>query len=208
MYHNASQKISDDEREVSLNIFAELYALLPQHHAFFRPVVAGFYGIGMFVKQNIEVLGEGEVAIHENPSYSGRGPTHSRNLQWLKCRFNNQPYTILNVHGLWNGKGKTDSPERIAQSQRIRSFVEGESTPKIVCGDFNLRPDTESVKILEEGMNNLIKTYNITSTRTSLYPKKEKFADYIFTSPDIAIKSFEALQDEVSDHSPLLLHFE
>jgi endonuclease/exonuclease/phosphatase family metal-dependent hydrolase len=207
VYHNAPSKISDDDREVHLNIFSELQTALPEHTAFFRPVVEGVYGIGMFVKKTIEVLQEDEINIYHNPNYRGRGPTHSRNLQWLRCQINHHQHTILNVHGLWNGQGKTDSPERIGQSLKIRGFLQSIHTPKILCGDFNLRPDTESVKILEEGMHNLISSYNISSTRTSLYPKEEKFADYVFTSPDIAVNVFEALQDEVSDHSPLLLDF-
>ena len=81
------------------------------------------------------------------------------------------------------------------------------NVPKVLCGDLNLRPDTESVKILEKGMNNLIQTHKVNSTRTSYYPKPEKFADYIFTSPEITVKAFEVLKDEVSDHSPLLLDF-
>jgi endonuclease/exonuclease/phosphatase family metal-dependent hydrolase len=207
VYHNALNRVSDDDREVHLNIFSELQTVLPNHTAFFRPVVEETYGIGMFVKKEIDVLEEGEIYIHHNPNYRGRGPTHSRNLQWVKCCIDQQNHTILNVHGLWNGQGKTDSPERIAQSQKIREFMQDIRTPKILCGDFNLRPDTQSVKILETDMHNLIQTYRITSTRTSLYPKEEKFADYVFTSPEITVNSFEALKDEVSDHSPLLLDF-
>ncbi len=51
-------------------------------------------------------------------------------------------------------------------------------------------------------MNNLIQIHNITSTRTRLYPKEEQFADYILTSPEIIVNAFQALKDEVSDHSP------
>ena len=207
MYHNAPTKISDEDRFVSLNIFSELQALLPNHEGFFRPVVNDIYGIGMFVKKEIEVLEEGEVTIHENPHYRGLGPTHSRNLQWIKFQTNNRPFAIINVHGLWNGKGKTDCPERILQSKKIRAFLDTLQTPKVLCGDFNLRPDTESIKIIEPGMNNLIQRFNIQSTRTSLYPKQEKFADYIFTSQEINVHHFEVLKDEVSDHCPLLLHF-
>lgn len=207
VYHKAQEKISTEDRENSLNIFEELQNILLDHHAFFKPVVNHVYGIGMFIRKDVEVLDEGDILIHENPNYSGSGPTHSRNLQWIKCRFNHQIYSISNVHGLWNGNGKTDSPERIAQSQRIMSFLDNLSTPKIVCGDFNLRPDTVSIKMLENGMTNLIKAYNVHSTRTRLYSKEEKFADYIFTSPDIAINQFETLEDEVSDHKPLLLDF-
>ena len=207
VYHNAPKKISDEDRAVSLNIFSELRSLLPHHQPFFRPVVNHIYGIGMFVKKGIDVLEEGEVNIHDNPAYRGVGPTHSRNLQWVKCQMDRKDYTIMNVHGLWNGQGKTDAPERILQSQKIRTFLDTLQTPKILCGGLNLRPDTESIKILERGMKNLIQHFNIQSTRTSLYPKKEKFADYVLTSPEITVNHFEVLKDKVSDHAPLLLDF-
>lgn len=207
VYHNAQNKMADDDRVVSLNIFSELQTLLPNHTAIFRPVTEDAYGIAMFIKKGIDVLREGDISIHENPSYPGRGPTHSRKLQWIECCTDNQDYFILNVHGLWNGMGKTDSPARIAQSQKIREFLDSIDKPKILCGDFNLRPDTESMKILEKGMTNLIQTYNIHSTRTNLYSKEEKYADYILISPEIIVKDFEKLMDEVSDHSPLFLEF-
>lgn len=208
VYHNAPEKISSEERKVSLNIFSELQELLADHNSYFRPVVENVFGVGTFVRKNIEILGEGEITIHINENYSGRGPMHSRNLQWLNCRVNGKDLHIMNVHGLWNGMGKTDTPDRICQSQRIRAFMDSISTPKIVCGDFNLRPDTESLKILESDMVNHVKTNSVTSTRTSLYSKSEKFADYILTSPDIAVKRFNVLKDEVSDHAPLFLDFE
>lgn len=207
VYNNAPNKISTEDREVSLNIFSELQTILSDHNAFFRPVVGNIYGIGMFVTKEIDILEEGEFTIHENPYYQGSGPTHSRSLQWLTCQEKNIKYSILNVHALWNGMGKTDSPERIAQSQRINQFMAAIKSPKILCGDFNLRPDTESLMILEQGMINLLKKYDIKSTRSNLYQKEEKFADYIFTSPGIIDNSFEVLSDEVSDHLPLLLDY-
>lgn len=207
VYHKADRKVSDEDRAVSLNIFSELQVHLSEHKAFFRPTVNQTYGIGMMVKKEIEVVREGEVVIHENPHYHGIGPTHSRNLQWVECRLENQTYTIINLHGLWNGLGKTDSPERISQAFRIKAFVEAIDSPKIVCGDFNLRPDTESMQVIEQGMHNLIKTHGISSTRTSHYSKKEKFADYILTSPEVKVADFKVLEHEVSDHAPLLLDF-
>jgi endonuclease/exonuclease/phosphatase family metal-dependent hydrolase len=207
VYHNAHEKISSEDRKVSLNIFSELRDLLPEHNAFFRPVVENVFGIGTFVKKDLDVLGEGDISIHVNHQYSGRGPTHSRNLQWLECHINQKIYSIINVHGLWNGMGKTDSPARISQSMRIREFMDTIKTPKILCGDFNLRPDTESMKIIEKDMINHIQVNNVTSTRTSLYPKSEKYADYVFTSPEIEVNRFEVLKDEVSDHAPLYIEF-
>lgn len=207
VYHRASQKTSSDDRSVNLNIFADLQAVLPQHQAFFRPVVNGAYGIGMMIKKTVEVLEEGDIIIHANPNYPGLGPTHSRNLQWALCRANQQICSIFNVHGLWNGQGKTDTPERLAQSQRIKGFLDSMHTPKILCGDFNLRPDTESILLLEADLKNLIKTHEVRSTRTALYPKEEKYADYIFISSEIIVNSFTVLSDEVSDHAPLFIDY-
>lgn len=207
VYNNAQHKISTENREHCLTIFSEIQHLLPNHQGFFRPVVGKIYGIGMFIKNNIAVLNEDEIIIHDNPHYAGSGPTHSRNLQWAECCINECRYFILNVHGLWNGYGKNDSPARIAQSQVIREFIDTIKRPIILCGDFNLKPETESIKILEMGLDNLIKAHDIQSTRTHYYLKEEKFADYIFTSPEIAIKSFRVLNDAVSDHAPLFLDF-
>ncbi len=79
--------------------------------------------------------------------------------------------------------------------------------PQVLCGDFNLTPDTKSIEILEEGMVNHIKHNNITNTRSSFYEKEIRFADYILTSPDIHVGEFAVLPDEVSDHLALQMQF-
>jgi endonuclease/exonuclease/phosphatase family metal-dependent hydrolase len=207
VYFNAHRTIADKKRELSLNIFSDLQKLLPDHHAIFKPAVENVYGIGMLIKNNIDIISEGEINIHQKQHYPGIGVNHDRNLQWIECELNNKIYSILNIHGLWNGKGKKDTPERLNQSQRIRQFMDTINTPKILCGDFNLRPDTKSMSILEQGMCNLITSHNIRSTRTRFYTKEEQFADYILTSPEIIVNQFSVMKDEVSDHSPLLIDF-
>ena len=77
VYHNAENKISIEDRKVSLNIFSELQELLRDHSGFFRPAVNNCYGISTFVKNNIPVLGEGEISIYHNENYPGLGPSHS-----------------------------------------------------------------------------------------------------------------------------------
>lgn len=205
VYHNAQEMITIEDRKVSLNIFSELQALLPHHIGYFKPAVDGIYGISMFIKKQINVLAEGDYVIHDNPTYLGRGPAHSRILQWAKCNIDGTLYMIMNVHGLWNGRGKTDTPERIAQSKKIKQWMDNVDERKILCGDFNLNPNTKSLQIIADGMHNLIEAYKISSTRTSYYPKEGKFADYVFTSPDITVKHFSVLKDEISDHAPLLI---
>ena len=207
LYDNAKDQMSDEPRQPDLNIFTELKKFLPNHNAFFRPTIRNEYGIGMFVKKEIEVLEEGEVILKNVSNYVGSGGDHTRNMQWVKCSVENKNFVVMNVHGLWTGIDKKDNPDRLEQSERIKKFLDSTTCPKILTGDFNLLPNTQSIAMLESGMENLIKTYHVTSTRTSFYAKEEKYADFMFVSPEVKVSNFSVLPDEVSDHSPLLLDF-
>jgi endonuclease/exonuclease/phosphatase family metal-dependent hydrolase len=214
VYHRADHKISTDDRWVSLTGLDDIHAKMPSHQSFFRPVVNENYGLASLVHPKIQVLEEGYEWIHENPEYPGFGAAHPRILQWIKCQFNQKAFFVINVHGLWNGQGKTDTPARIEQSIRISHFLKALNAPFVLCGDFNLRPDAESLSIIQNsvpGMKNWIDLSGTISTRSRFYLKPEKFADYIFTSPEVCVSRFEVLSDEssqVSDHLPLLLDFE
>ena len=97
----------------------------------------------------------------------------------------------------------------LKQSQIIKDFLAKRREKKqIVCGDFNLLPNTESMGMLEVGMRNLIKEFNIPTTRNKNYERAEKHADYVLISPTVGVKNFRAVDIEVSDHLPLMLEFE
>ena len=169
------------------------------------------YGLAIFIKKEIKTLSHHHEVIFGEEEFSNENPkTHRRVIQTVCIFKDGQPLAISNVHGLWNGQGKTDTPERIRQSQNIKKHINNFKHEVVLVGDFNLLPDTESLAIVADGMINLIKKCNITSTRTRLYTKHKEpvlFADYVFLSPNIKINSFEVLKDEVSDHAPLLLDF-
>ncbi|MEX0932264.1 MAG: endonuclease/exonuclease/phosphatase family protein [Parcubacteria group bacterium] len=205
IYHEATLDMVEEEyKEDSLNLFGDIQSILEEHVGYFRPCVNGCYGLAVFVKDTITVQREGEVTIYDAPDYKGGG-NHSRNLQYIEFEKDKEKYVVVNVHGLWNGEGKSDSPSRLSQSENIRNLVDSLEGSKIICGDMNLLPETESMKILEKGMRNLISEYKVSSTRSSLYKKPLKFADYILVSPDLEVKDFKVLPDEVSDHLPLFL---
>ncbi len=189
----------------------EISKLLYEHEYFFKPQLLNDYGIMMLIKKNLTVTEEGEIYVYKEKGYLPPGDVgnHARNIQYATIETKNGPVTIINFHGLWNGKGKTDSEDRIMQSQNIINFLKTLNNPLILCGDFNLLPDTKSIRMFEEfGLRNLIKELGIASTRTSYYKKPEKHADYCFVSKNIKVKEFKVLPDEVSDHSPLYLDFE
>lgn len=207
IYENAREIMEEEYPDAMFDQFSDLQTLLPQHQGFFRPTLRGVYGLALFIKKDISLDEEGELFIHHSSSESVTDGHHSRNMQWVKFNLEGRTFTVMNVHGLWNGKGKTDTPERIAQSKVIREFMDKAEGEKILVGDFNLNPDTESVEILAQGMKNLINEHSVTSTRTSLYEKPGKFADYVFVSPSIEVKNFRVLPEEVSDHAALFLEF-
>lgn len=116
---------------------------------------------------------------------------------------------MINTHGLWIGGGKGDTPERLAQSERLNGFVTAQRDPVVLCGDFNLLPDTKSLRIIEKNLRNLISEFHVSTTRSRLAPEsKGKFADYVFVSPELRVTGFRALEVLVSDHLPLSVELE
>jgi len=195
--------------DVNHNVLDDIDEVLKDHRYFFRPRLGDHYGLAIFVKNNIDVIEEGEVWVHKEKGYVPKDHVgrHAINLQYIIIGKENKT-TIYNFHGLWNGQGKGDSDDRLLQSDKITEFVKDTKNPFVLTGDFNLLPETESIKRIEElGVSNLITQYNIKSTRTSLYNKDVPFADYMFVSKDIDVKKFKMMDDEVSDHMAMCLEF-
>ncbi len=189
----------------------EIADALSGHEYFFHPHHGNHYGLMMLVRKGMDILGSGDVFVYKDRGHIPEGDVgnHARNIQYVTFMHNGAQSTVINFHGLWNGKGKTDSDERILQSENIVRFIEQLNGEVVLNGDFNLLLDTDSIKILEEaGLRNLIREYGIISTRTSYYTKPEKFADYTFVSDGVKVIDFRVLTTEVSDHSPLLLEIE
>lgn len=210
MFDNAINARVDELGNIDINLYRTITDLLPSHRGFYAPSQDDDEGLAIFVKPDIELEEVGDVFVHRfrNAMIDSDGKTLGRNIQFAKCRQNGQDFTIINFHGLWNGGGKSDSPDRLQQSKKILEFMNTQAHRKIILvGDFNLAPDTESLAILEKGMRNLIKENGVTSTRNHYYTKPVKFADYAIVSNDLDLKKFEVLQDVVSDHLPLLMEF-
>ncbi len=200
-----------DNSQIMTRGLKEISEVLPKHNAFFRPHHGDNYGLLMLVNKNLSIVEEGEVFVHKEKGYvvEGDAGNHARNIQYCTIKTTTGSVTVMNFHGLWNGKGKTDTEDRIQQSKNILTFTSKLDGEYVLCGDFNLLPDTESLKLFEAaGLRNLIKEYGISSTRTSFYTKPEKHADYIFVTKGIQVKDFKVLPDEVSDHAPLLIEVE
>src|SRR3989344_4637350 len=208
-----------------MNIFDDIAKLLPNHKPFFGSVQDGWdnegpvdfevgFGQATFVRDTIVVdqaehlivWGEKNGAI---PEVDGSVPG---GMMCTSFKYKEKKhYTVCNVHGAAYPGSKLDTPERLAQSDKIKNFLASRGQDNIiVCGDFNLLPTTKSIALLEENLINLISKYDISRTRSTLSPyygtaDEQKFADYTFVSPNIEIKEFQILQDQVSDHLAMYL---
>lgn len=210
MYNNVPQSEIETPEERQ-DFFEEVKIILSDFEGYFIPQIDGI-GLATFVHKDVGVENVSSTTIlsAEDLSNSRFPDGHSqwpRVLQSVSLKEKN--LTLYNFHGFW-GVGKKDCPETNLQTKRLLEVLNRDQNRKILTGDFNLNPDTEAISALERIMQNPLKISSFTSTRSSLYPKRDisPFADYTFVSPEIKVQDFQVLPDEVSDHLALQLRFE
>jgi len=193
-----------ESRGVRLNILADIAAALPGFHCLIAPIGSGYDTSGP-----IDIDVSEEERLQKNKTIDDI----PCNFQYVCFRAENKAFTICNMHGVANPGDKKDNDERLEQSNKVINFLAGKKGAKILCGDFNLLPETKSIAMIEEaGMINLIKKFAIECTRSRLSPwfgspDFQEFADYTFVSPDVNVLNFTVPDVEVSDHLPLVLEF-
>ncbi|MFO1070246.1 MAG: endonuclease/exonuclease/phosphatase family protein [Geminicoccaceae bacterium] len=207
------------------NLLDEVGTVLPEHAAMFCPAAQGAlwdgavplasrFGLATFVHRDLAVIGQAQGFVHGRYAADGYGP-HPRPRNAHVVRLHDPrtgvPVTVAQLHGLRDPvAGKRDTPERLAQAQRLKALVEAVAQPGdrlVVCGDFNVEPDSATFEILGTlGLRDLVTGRGHAGTRTSHYAKPGKFADYMLVGADLAEAPFEVVRaPEVSDHCPLLL---
>jgi len=186
------------------------------------------FGHAMFVHNNFYVEKSGKEGIIRQIEDDGSDEYIDKRgtLQWLQVDINDKQVIVAQFHGLRSSEGKGDTPERMRQSESVRKFLDEkiqEGLEVILCGDFNLYPDTESMRILEEGLTegmedneqknkfrlrNLITEHGIKTTRNRHSKNTNELSDYILVSSGIEVEDFRVEEDsETSDHLPLYLKF-
>jgi exonuclease III len=208
-----------------VHIFDELVRLLPEYHSCFYPAQRNFdlegispieteSGQATFTKKGIEIVAEDQVYTYEGREHPGDWSETATDFIFTRILWKGGILTILNFHGIGLPGHKLDIPTRLEQSKRILEFIAKEQGEIVLIGDFNLLPETESIKMIDRsGLRNLISEYGITMTRSKINPyygtpDQQNFADYAFVSGGITIEKFELPQECVaSDHLPMILEF-
>lgn len=117
---------------------------------------------------------------------------------------------LINYHGIWS-RDKMGSDKTKKACEVIKNFGLETDSGVIICGDFNLFPETNSIEVLNQEFTNLCNEFNIQSTRpetNELSNKSRNVVDYIFVNEKIKVNNFEVIKSNVSDHLPLVFEFD
>ena len=206
------------------NLFGEVSAALPAHRAFFcaaargplyegERVLQSEWGLATFVRRTFPIIAQAQDFVHGTFAADGFGPhPRSRNAHAVRLFDDGTgaPVTIAHMHGLRELTGKTDTPARHAQAKAFVELIlriarKGERL--VVCGDFNVLPDSVTLEALQAiGLTDLVTGGGHTDTRTSLYTKSGRYANYMLVNEAVKVRRFEVVREpEVSDHRALLL---
>jgi endonuclease/exonuclease/phosphatase family metal-dependent hydrolase len=132
-----------------------------------------------------------------------------RGFQVVDLEVMGKQLRLINYHGIWS-KDKKGSPNTQHACEMIREVGLNSAGALIICGDFNLFPGTDSIKVLSQSFKNLCDVFEINSTRpdvNELSGKSRNVVDYIFVNEQVEVNDFVVMQSNVSDHFPLLLDF-
>ncbi|WP_299153873.1 endonuclease/exonuclease/phosphatase family protein [uncultured Tateyamaria sp.] len=206
------------------NFFADVCAALPDHIATFCPAARGvlwdgdtsvpsYWGLATFVHRSLPIVGQAQGFVHKSYEPDGYGDhPRSRSAHGVRVFDHDAGHAIsvTHMHGLRDLAGKMDTAERTTQAHKLTALSTQLSEPgdlRIVCGDFNVEPDSDTLQILgQAGLTDLVTTCGFTSTRTAQYTKPGKFADYMLINDPGAVRDFDVVQTPiVSDHCPLNL---
>lgn len=220
------------ESKTRANLLAEMRRALPEFEGIYAPVQDGYvegkpgnkkisFGVATFVRRTHKIESSGSIFIHlaHNSYVTGDNLTLPANMLQTQLSVNGHHMMVCNVHGTAFPGHKLDTPERLGQSQIILDFAMDQEGEKIITGDFNLLPETESVRVFEEsGFQDLVADFGITTTRGTLikqlhpeYSTSEygfqEFADYTFATPGVHVSTYEVPDLSISDHLPLIVTF-
>lgn len=206
------------------NFFRDVCDALPDHVATFCTAAQGVlwdgdvstpsqWGLATFVHNSFPVIGQAQGFVHKQYSPVGYGDhPRSRSAHGIRVYDyeRDRPVCITHMHGLRDLNGKMDTPERAEQARQLLGLTRqiSEATDlSVICGDFNVEPDSETLRILKEaGLTELVENHGFPSTRNSHYKKLGKFADYMLINHLDEVRDFQVIYDpEVSDHCPLVL---
>ncbi len=196
---------------------------LPAYHHFFSPEMLmrypeGKINIGNALFSKFPITNQQTVFLnvpygeYDSVPIGGDFSKHPKNMQCCEILVEDQIVTVCNLHGIWGLNG-IDNEDRLKMSALIVEQVKDKSKV-ILAGDFNLKPNTQTIMNIEAYLTNIFKdeldtTFNLSRKDLDRFPGyATAVVDMIFTSQDLVVTKHTCPNRDVSDHLPLLIEID
>ncbi|MEM9551585.1 MAG: endonuclease/exonuclease/phosphatase family protein, partial [Pseudomonadota bacterium] len=220
VYRDSARRL--DQRA---DLLADVSRCLPEHQVRFAAAARGHlqdedgrlamseHGIACWIRRDLAIRDAWQGFVHGTYRHDGWGPEpvpRAMQLFRIVTADTGDELAFGHFHGLRDPFGKGDTKERLAQSRAVCDAVIAFTTPGepfLLAGDFNLLPDSQTFTDLAAiGLHDQVTARGHTDTRTTLYPKAQRYANYCVTSRELTILRFDLpAEPEVSDHRPILV---
>lgn len=175
----------------------------------------GYVEFGNYIRSTLEISYGQNIFLQGNyvmrTDWSEWPEVDSRAVQVVDLLIKGAPgLRILNYHGIWT-KDKMGNETTVNACKRISEIAAEVEYPSIICGDFNLFPDTESMRVFEDKYVNLMNKFDIRTTRpdsNAFKDNKRNVVDYVLCSKGLQVNDLTVIESDVSDHLPVVVDFE
>jgi endonuclease/exonuclease/phosphatase family metal-dependent hydrolase len=174
----------------------------------------GLLELGNYTKSKYKILKAQSIFLEGDFTYDPgqvRWPDEQyRAILMVDLSVNNHILRVINYHGIWT-RNKKGNDKTYKACKKILDYAYSFKGNVIICGDFNLFPETPSIKVFEKDFTNLIDRFKVKTTRPSsneLSGNGRNIVDYVFVSPNVKVSNFKVLDEDISDHLPLVLDFD
>ncbi len=174
----------------------------------------GSLELGKYTKSKYKIVKAQNIFLENSLSYSldlsSWEEEQSRSVLVTDHDLNGKKLRVLNYHGIWT-RNKLGNAKTLSANKTICKLALNTGSEVIICGDFNLFPNTPSMKVFEKDFTSLVDKFGVKTTRPAtneLSSFKRNVVDYIWVSKGLNVKNFEVVDTDVSDHFPLVLDFE
>ena len=130
-----------------------------------------------------------------------------RAFQHVEVQVGDKRLHLLNHHGHHINEHKLGDEETLRQVRQIADYLGQLEGAVILCGDFNLSPESNSIGVLNNILRNLSTEDGVQTTRSRLTSKNE-VCDYIFVNNEVQVEHFVMDDEIVSDHNALIVDFD
>ncbi len=197
-----------------------LKKVLPDFHYFFSPELyevsskgEGDIGNAIFSRFPLSnqqtIFLNGKYQKVNRPEDKEDFSTDPKNLQSCLVTVAEKSIHVLNLHGIWGLDGG-DNPDRLEMSEKIIGVIR-DKLSLVLMGDFNVRPDTQTIRNIEKHLVNVFKD-ELTTSFNMRHKTNPGYAtavvDMFFATSDLTIVSHCCPDDDVSDHKPLVVMIE